>query len=231
MKKLLVKFIFRNALHEYMPESKEFEEYNLNIDDNTTIKQIFDSVSLPLADLSEYYNLSGVFTFNSCYLPYIINSNNKVEWDISYENSKVIDFLNTHEIEVVKATYGYPQAGGPGFKDITEIWNLIYPIVDTFVTVYGFGEIISGAGKWLYSLFNKKNECLCPQAHFDFLFSKEKWNHHELATYLDISADKAKELLRLFGYQYDKSKCLYVQQPQSLELKERLSKINVLDTD
>ena len=225
-----VKVIFYHVFHEINPKVyPETIEFVSNVDDNTTIKEVLDKVGQPCADLSEYYYLSGMFCFNQNFLPYIINSKGKVEWDISFEEAKVIDFISTHAIEnnIIYSKTGYPQAGGPGFKELTEIWESIYPIIDQFVTVVGLGTIIIGASKWLQSLFKRKD--VPPQSYFDLVYSRNEWNHNEFAELLDISREDAKHLLKLFGYEYDKYKMMFVQQSISLQLREKLSKINILD--
>ena len=225
-----VKIVFYHVFHEIdptvFPERMEAEAI---INQNTTLQQLLDVVGQPIADLSEYYYLSGAFSFNSKYLPFLINSSGTIEWDVSFENAKVIDFINTHNIknDTIISKIGYPQAGGPGFKDFLDIWNLVYPIIDQFVTVIGLGAIFINSGKWVHSLFNKKD--IPPQSYFDLVFSKEKWNHFELAELVDIKPQEAQKLLQLFGYKYNNSMLLYVQQPISRELREKLSKINVLD--
>jgi len=226
-----IKVVFYHVFHEIDPNVfPEKIDFISNIDDNTTLQELFDRAEQSLADLSEYYYLSGPFSFNSTYLPFIINAGGKVEWNVRYKDAKVKDFITTHKIKdkIIISKIGYPQAGGPGFKEFIQLWNLIYPIFDQFVTVVGLGAIIINAGKWVHSLFAKKN--IPPQSHFDLIYSRENWNHFELAELLGISKEDAKQLLKLFGYSYDNSKTLYVQQPISLQLREKLSKINVLDT-
>lgn len=225
-----VKIIFYNVVHNV--SSSEFlksKECIMEFNGDTTIKELFERAGEPFADLSEYYYLSRPYALNSSCFPYIINSNGKVCWDIYYEKATVLEFLYTHDIEdrVLEAKTGYTQAGGPGFLDISQIWSAIYPIIDQFVNVVGLISIIGSAGKWVHSLCNKKE--ISPQSYFDFIFSRNKWNHFELAEHLDINYEDAKQLLKILGYTYDRSKMIYNKQPCSDELREKLSKINVLD--
>ena len=55
------------------------------------------------------------------------------------------------------------------------------------------------------------------------------WNHHELASLLDIEPDRAKDLLKVFGYQYDNSKMLYTQRDDVDEIKSKLVDVKSLD--
>lgn len=225
-----VKVIFYHVFHAIDPKAyPETIEFVSNIDDDITMKELFDKAGQSCADLSEYYYLSGEFCFNENFLPYIINSKGKVEWDISFKEAKVVDFISTHTIEnnIIYSKTGYPQAGGPGFKELTEAWKSIYPIIDQFVTTVGLGTITIGASKWVQTLF--KREDVPPQSYFDLIYSRNEWNHNEFAGLLDISREEAKQLLKLFGYKYDKYKMMFIQQSISLELREKLSKVNVLD--
>lgn len=225
-----VKIVFYHVIHEVDPITfPETIEFVSSIDSGTTIQQLFEEAGYPLADLSEYYYLSGHFSFNSSFLPFIINSNGIIEWNISYESAQVIDFISTHNLEnnIIIAKIGYPQAGGPGFKDLIEIWEIIYPILDQFVTMVGLGAILINGGKWVNLKFQRKD--IPPQSYFDLIFSRVKWNHFELAELIGVNSQDAKQILKIFGYKYDKSKLLYIQQPISIELREKLSKVNVLD--
>ncbi|MCL2841207.1 MAG: hypothetical protein FWE05_10600 [Defluviitaleaceae bacterium] len=206
--------------------------HEVEIFEETTIQQMLDSISISIADLSEYYALSGIFTFNTIALPYVVSSDGKVYWNMLYADTKVKDFLVTHNIcdNTIVVKTGHIQAGGPGFIKLYEIWMSIYPIIDQFVTVTGLIAIVGGAGKWVHSLFKgKKEKYIPPQSYFDLIFSRKEWNHFELADFLEVNKDDAKQLLQVFGYQYNPSRLLYVQQKESLALREKLSKINVLD--
>ena len=55
------------------------------------------------------------------------------------------------------------------------------------------------------------------------------WNHHDLASLLDIETDRAKDMLEVFGYRYDNSKKLYTQREDVDEIKSKLSDVKSLD--
>lgn len=225
-----IKVVFYHVFHQIDPKVfPEKIEFIANYDENTTISELFDKAGQPCADLSEYYYLSGKFSFNERYVPYIIKSEGNAEWNVPFDKVRVIDFIYTHGINnnAIVAKTGYPQAGGPGFKELSEIWTNIYPIIDQIVTVVGLGSILVAAGKWINSKFKSKE--VPPQSYFDLIFSRREWNHFELAELIEISKDDAKKLLQIFGYKYDRSMRMYVQQNISLELREKLSKTNVLD--
>lgn len=219
-----LKVIINNILYD--PNeigSIEKQENEVEITHNTTLQDI-----VGLADLSFYYPLSGVYSFNNQYVPYIV-CRDSVLWNVSYNDAKVEDFVSTHDIRnhIILADGGYCQAGGPGFKELADIWGIIYPILDQFVTVIGATTIISQAGKWVASLFQEKG--IPPQSYFDLIFSRQAWNHYELAKFLDITSNDSKKLLTAFGYRYNRSILMFEQQPESLILKKKLSNIQVLD--
>lgn len=225
-----IRVIFKNVMFQYDSSvSCKEREFVSQIDASTTLSQLFESAEEWFADLSEYYYLSGVFSFNTPCIPYVIDSNGIVKWDVLFQDTKVADFVSTHKIEngTIIAKVGYVQAGGPGFIELAEIWSLIYPIIEQFVTLIGLSTIVGGAGKWVHSLLKKK--AVPPQSYFDLIFSRQQWNHFEFAKKLEIEPDKAKQLLKIFGYKYCSSEMSYIQQENSLALREKLSQINVLD--
>ena len=57
------------------------------------------------------------------------------------------------------------------------------------------------------------------------------WNHHELASLLDIETDRAKGMLKVFGYRYDNSKKIYTQREDIDEIKSKLSDVKSLDQE
>ena len=222
-----IKLVFQNVMYGYIESEPEFEEKRFEVDEETKIGQLFT-----VGDLSEYYPLSGVYSLSSSSLPYVINSHNEVTWDVLYENARVVDFIRTHNIVdcTINVKIGYVQAGGPGFKELLEVWQLLYPIIDTFNTVAGSAVIVGSAGKWLHSLFNNCKSRHAPHSQIDLLFSRERWSSAELSQRLEIDNEDAKNLLRLFRYEFDKHSMQYVQQPVSLELREKLLRVEVRAT-
>lgn len=224
-----IRVVLYDVLHEYNHTSEsERIEFVTNFDNDTTLEEIFESAGHPYADLSEYYYLSGAFSFNTRSLPFIINSSGRIDWNISYQEAKIIDFIATHHIKnnVITAKIGLIQTGGAGSIDLIDIWNLVYPVLDQIKTIFELGAASITMGKWVHSLFHNKD--IPPQSYFDLIFSRSNWNHFDLAELIDISPDNARNLLKAFGYIYDKNKHMYVQQSSSLELREKISKINVL---
>ena len=119
-----IKLVFQNVMYRHIESEPKFKEKRFEVDEETKIGQLFT-----VGDLSEYYPLSGVYSFNSTFLPYVINSHDEVTWDVLYENAIVVDFSRTHNIVdcTINVKSGYVQAGGPGFKELLEVWQLLYP--------------------------------------------------------------------------------------------------------
>jgi len=206
----------------------KIRKIKIEVDETATIQQMLNNIGTPIADVLEYYEFSGVFLWNSPYLPYII-SDDKICYDVGFSEAKVIDFLKTHNIsnnELYIKT-GYAQAGGAGVIELELIWEQVYPVLDEIATLLSLGVSAVGLIKWFCSLFKKRKRT--PQVCFDIIFSRQCWNHFELAGLLDIENDKAKQLLQLFDYKYNNKTMLYQQGKNSKEIKKRLSKIKVLD--
>lgn len=104
-----VKLVFQNMMYGYVEGQPEYEEKQIEVNDETTIGELF-----AIGDLSDYYPLSGAYSFNSTFLPYIINFRDEVIWDVLYCDARVVDFIRTHGIKdgTIHVKCGYVQAGG-----------------------------------------------------------------------------------------------------------------------
>lgn len=209
-------------------EASEIEERKVYVDKNTTIQELLNSINCEIADLSEYYEFSGVFAWNTVYLPYII-SNNKILYDVPYSEAYVFDFIKTHGIQdsAIRIVTGYPQAGGPGFIELSQLWEQIYPILEQIELLLSLGAIAVGTAKKLCNLFKKRKRT--PQVCFDIVFSRNRWNHFELSDYLHISNMEAKNLLMLCGYEYNHKQLQYIKSNRTDELKQKLTDVQVYD--
>lgn len=198
---------------------------SVELPDNASIKDMILSAGLNTGDLSHYYTFSGALFFNDPYLPYIF-SKNQVLYDVPFEEAKVTDFLETFNLfgKEVDLVTGYAQAGGPGLCEIEEMWNSALPILNGIAIVcsisgFNLGTLIRCV-KWFCSLFKRRKRT--PHVCYDVVYSKPAWNHHELASILEIDAERSKVLLKLFGYKYDRRKMLYVEGDQIDEIKKEL---------
>ena len=217
--------VIRNAaLDEQAPQKKV-----IILDDDATIQQLLNAVGCMNADLSHYYPFSGVFTWNDPLLPYLF-TDGKAIYFVPFEKAKVKDFLHTHNIsdDTIHITTDYPWAGGPGFLPLEEIWESVFPIltiIATFVTISGFS--LRDLFCYLQNHFLPEQQP--PQTCFDIIFSRKRWNSSELAELLDLEQERAKELLKAFGYLYVPKQQQYIQGEKSEEIRRKLSDVKALD--
>ena len=226
-----LKIEFYNVLYPYMDDKTVSEKkiVELYYDQDTTIQELLELSEESCADLSSYYSLSKSLCYNNCYFPYIISSTGTITFNQTYSETKVIDFLHTHEIDdgIIYADTGIPQAGGPDLKDLFDMWTQVYPIFDQVGTMIGLFFGANEFIKWIKSIF-KKNP-LPPQTVFDFILSKNQWNHIELADELSIDVDDIKKLLQLSDFKWDKKRMQYVFNGDKDQIKEKLSKISIYE--
>lgn len=133
-------------------------EHEIEISEDMTLQDLLDSLDCSMADVSNYFEISGVFAWNSSYCPYILTKQG-IQYNLPYDKVKVFDFINTHEIRnnTLRVTTGYPQAGGPGFIEAKEIWDAVQPHLNNiaiFCTI--FGVSISGIITSIRSHFEKR---------------------------------------------------------------------------
>lgn len=218
-----IRVLFRHEAADDPYDSEEFFE----ISENATIQELLQlSEYEENADLSSYYPLSG-FLWGEKFFPFLF-VDGKVLYDVSFQDAKVIDFINTHNItdNTIRVTIEFPLAGGAGGCELLDIWNNIYPTlaqISVILSITGFS--LSGLFRFLKKYFMKKKQP--PQVCFGIVFSRKQWNSSELGALIDIPSDKAKELLKLCGYGYDKKQMQYVQGEHSEEIKEKLMNVRI----
>ena len=214
------------------PDKPTHKQFSFEVDASTTIQTLIERADYSLGDVSDYYPFSKVWSHNNFFVPYLFTQDG-LQYDVAYDDVKVVDFLNTHQISNGKLciTTGYPQAGGPGYLELAEIWDATYPILEQLAVVLGITGLslhsfVSGI-RWLCKHFKKEKRT--PQCCFDIVYSRKYWNHHELASYLDIPADNTKHLLRALGYEYNKKQKLYIQGDSVARIKQKLHCIEIYD--
>ncbi len=208
-------------------QDSEKEIVELEFDENTTIQNLLDLAHHSYSDLSKYYILSGRLSFNHRFFPYIIDSNGKVIWISNYKDTKVDDFLRTHEIKngTINVDADIPQASGRIIKDIFDLWSSIYSVLAQIATLLGLTFGVIKIVKIAKSKFIRNK--ISPQAVFDLILSKKQWNHIELSESLDFSIEDVKKLLQISGFQWDRSKMMYVAGKKRSKIIEKISKVNV----
>ena len=199
----------------------------LQFAEHTTIQELLEE-SHPFADLSLYYSLSKAFCFNEHFFPYIVTKNNELIWNVAYKDARVIDFFNTHQIVdgIIFAEIGIVQAGGIGLKEIVELWResqVFYYNIAVYITICSVVPKIINTIKGFFI-----NRGIPPQSVFDFIYSKDEWNHHELSEYLGIDKQHTKDILNGLGYEWNNSRKTYVKQSIAFEIQDKFSKVNML---
>lgn len=205
------------------------KEHTVDIPEDASLQDVFDALGCGLADVSDYYELSGVFAWNNFYCPFILTECS-VQYNLPYNEVKVSDFIHTHCIgnNSIRIATGYPQAGGPGFVELKEIWDTIYPwLNDIAILCTITGISVKGIIDGIRSYFEHRKAS--PHAVIDMLATRRQWNHKELAEILEMPEKNALYLLKAFGYEYDKKLMLYVPSKNTVELREKIKSVQIHD--
>jgi hypothetical protein len=221
-----LELVFNHIMHSVAPEKYPKEKHlYIQYQETTSLKELLIIADEPYADFSYYYNLSKDYSFNRQFLPFILRTNGKVAWSLKYGEVYVEEFPRTHNIksQVLHAYTGIPQAGGIGLKEISELWACYYPILDQMVTVYGAFSGVKSIGDSIKGMFKHNTP---PPAIYDFILSRDRWNHNELAEIAEIDKENAKLLLRTFGFIWDSSSRQYLKGPNTEEIIEKLSSVS-----
>ena len=201
----------------------------VTISDDATISEMLQMAGCGIGDLSRYYEFSGDFSYSDAFFPFLI-VDNQIVYDIPYEEAKVLDFINTFDLagKVIQIETGYTWAGGPDWCTLTQMWESAKPILENIAILCSIsGMSVIGLVKWFCELFKSRKRT--PQVCFDIIYSRTKWNHYDLASLLEIEPERAKELLKAFGFIYDNSKKLYIQGELTPQIKEKLTNVKGLD--
>jgi len=132
------------------------------------------------------------------------------------DNEKTISENGVENNETILTVLS-TKAGG-GF-DIVQLWQDFYPYLDQVGTVVGIAGAAIGLGAWIKSKFAKK---YTPQEFTSVITNKEFWNAHELAIRIDITDEESKNLLKGFGYKWDKRYSLYYKTDKTVEIIEKI---------
>lgn len=173
----------------------------------TILKEIRDKIGAPISGITfkKYYN-TGEFRFYNNSLPYIIKKNGKIEFEPSIDDTLISEFVETHKINnnTIEIEYGFPQAGGPDLIDWRNLWDIAWEAIQVISTIGGAIGLLD----FIKTKFSDKKPI--PHEMMECLYKREYWNHNELAEKLDIKPEEAKNILKVFGYYWDKSKKIYV---------------------
>lgn len=205
------------------------KECTVEISEQASLQNLFDELGCGLADISDYYEFSGRFARNNFFCPFILAANG-IQYNLPYTDVMLADFIHTHSIvgNEIRIVTGYPQAGGPGFVELVEIWNDIEPWLNGIAILFGiFGWNIKDVVKSIRLHFEKKK--VPPHTVIDLLTTRDQWNHKELAAILEIPEKNAQNLLKAFGYKYDRNLLQYIPGAETEQLKEKLKAVQIYD--
>lgn len=205
-------------------------EFEFECSSDTTLSNLIYHTghSYSELELDRYYFIGPEFGMFSNELPYL-QVNNRVLWNVQYEEAKVVDFVQTHGLKQNDKIYfsvGMIQAGGPGIKLIMDLWKECYPILDQFATTVAILGFTVKFSTWLKIICGFSKRKTPPTAFFDFITRKDTWNPHELASMLRLNSSEARHLLKGLGYEWDKNTMLYCKTAITEELIKGIQEIN-----
>ncbi len=210
------------------PDIPQGKVHEIDIDEDLSVQDMLDAIECGFADLSKYYSLSGVFSRNDAYFPYIFTGD-KICFNVPFRETSVSDFLKTHNIpnNKIHIITGLVQAGGPGFLPWDEIWDALNKIA-IICTISGVSVLsVKSIFDGIRSRFAKRE--IPPHSLHDVIFTRSCWNHNELAEFLDMPIEETKHLLKGFGYVYDRQTMMYVPGEHAKEIKEKIQGLQVHD--
>lgn len=190
----------------------KIEEYVFQFDENTTILDMKEKLNIENNAIEfPKYNAGPMRTclFEGVF-PYI-ERKGRIYCDVNINDVKIVELLNTMKItDVIEFDYNFDGIGG-GHIIVQIIENVIKAagVFSNLKDVYDFASYIERkiSKKGLTNnRYLKKHNVFSIES---FIFSELSWNHFILAEKLDISPEKAKLLLKVFGYNWDNSKKLF----------------------
>jgi hypothetical protein len=224
-----IKVVIHNVMAEYcFGEQIQDRVLEIPVNDDATMSELLEALENHSADVSRYYRLSSPYCYYTNSFPYILSRENMLIWNLPFNETRITDFLHTHQItnDTIRVDIGEPQAGGSGIKEIIDLWQEFQSFIENlavYITIFvGVPEII----KKIRSKFIKKN--IPPHSVLDYIFSNEEIDHKQLACLLKVDEEDIRLLMKGLGYQWDKSKKLYRKQPITDKLQAELSKIRMV---
>lgn len=163
------------------------------------------------------YVLSSNLNIVVCYkyIKYIISTDNKIYWNMKFEDIKIIDYLNTFQ-ELPYIWLDPMGLGSTGF-DYEEVWRIFIEVIESawvLLGVYGNFQTGMSLGKAIFNYFKKiNNKSEIPftsDTYLDAIYSRNKWNAMELSEMLELDKEYTKDLLKIIGYEYNNNHKMYV---------------------
>lgn len=204
----------------------------IEIDKNMTLSDFLNKIQdeinierykMHCIELSyKYYNGIRWLNYHN-ELPYIIEQNtNIVRWSVNYSDIKLSDLLFTLRIENFIYLEIIPKGiGGLLFLNtIKEIWEIF---IGSISSIIFFVDAINSFKYIKDKLIKKKAN---PVSFVTYIFSKDKWNLHELSESTLVDKENLKNILKGLGYKWDKEKLLYVKTEKSKIIYKKIINID-----
>ena len=201
---------------------KTTSEYEVQISDETTIQDLMDITGCGLPTFPDYYPFCHYSVLDDVWIPFIINSNNELQFEVPYKNVTVKEFIGTHRInnDTIRMVTGYPQAGGIELEYWLEMWNYVYPYIEQVQVAVTVGIGLKRVIDVIKKKFIEKKQP--PQASFDIIYTSSQWDLNELASLLELEKSEAEILLKGFGFEYDSETGFYKAIKNEAEVKSAL---------
>ncbi len=115
---MIIKIIAVDVMKKFENPKYNPEYYNVQMEKNDSLNDLREKIELKNISISfdKYYGTSSNELISlEDKIPFIINKNQKVEWECDFDDVTIDDFIRTNKINLddgMQLEYGYPQAGG-----------------------------------------------------------------------------------------------------------------------
>lgn len=114
-----IKVIATYVIEEFENKNYIPEEYIIEIESDSSLNDLKRAIGLEGVSVSfdKYYvmNSRELVSLEDT-IPFKINKDQKIEWECSFDEVTIEEFIRTNQIDInegIYIEYGYPQAGGP----------------------------------------------------------------------------------------------------------------------
>lgn len=191
-----IKLIACNPLGDSQTIVKE-----IPIDKKTSLEDLFAHIE---SDMNVYYlpEYYGYYRWgkygNSC--PYVC-SKNTVYWNVPYQEVRVFDFLETHEIGNLSIKVEYDCLAGDGellIDYLFQSWIAVKPILEAF----GYAFTIKETVKLLVNAFGKRKQNSPAFSTLElYLLANDEWNLTQLVEQTRFPKAALVPILEMLGFE------------------------------
>jgi len=220
--------------HEIIKGPGEHEDrisrsYEITYDSESLLVDLIHYKPGEYVNVNAYYHLSKVRSFYLRQVPYLINHRGDVLWDLDMDQVKVEDLVRTHGLkESLKVQTDLCILGGSHkTTDLSVLWEDFREVVERTNKEGDLYPIYQASMVLLEKVFIKKR--VSPISLVNFVTSKERWDHFDLARRLEVDPKLAEHLLIVLGYEGDKLTGTYhLYDPDTRPYKDIMSYIEML---